>query len=382
MDIGIEKDGWGRGATLFLALLAAFTLLTVPAPSAVGAEGYVDNRARSPHFVGGEFKNGRESDKSYWKLLWMRLTTDYDDWPHWRESSPGPAPPARVEGDQIRVTTVNHSTVLIQTHGYNIITDPIYAESCSPVPFSGFKRVRQPGVRFYQLPKIDLVLISHDHYDHLDLPTVRRLVARDNPRIFLGLGVGRHLLDLQARVTELDWWQGAQVTDDFSLTFVPVQHFSGRTLFDTFSTLWGGFVLEIGERKIYFGGDSGYANHYKETFARFGPMDLALLPIGAYSPQSFFGYAHLDPRQAVQAHTDLHSGKSIGVHYGTFRLTAEGIDEPVKALARERERAGLPAGDFITADFGQAVVLKSMPSKASRPTITAGRHEGEESDGR
>ena len=243
----------------------------------------------------------------------------------------------RVSGSEIRATFINHSTVLIQTGGYNIITDPIYSERCSPVSFLGPKRVRNPGIRFDDLPKIDVIIISHDHYDHLDLPTVERLVARDHPKIYLGLGVGERL-DSMHNVTELDWWQRVEVGKDFYLSFVPVQHFSGRTLWDRNSTLWGGFVLEIGKRKIYFGGDSGYADHYKQTFEKFGAMDLALLPVGGYAPRDFMSFAHLDPRQAVQAHLDLHSRQSIGIHFGTFQLTSESMDEPIQLLDERKRR--------------------------------------------
>lgn len=317
---------------------------------------YSDERSRSPHFIDGRFTNGIETDKTWWDFIKMRISTEYAEWPEWIDSPYGPVPTEKVRGNEIRVTHINHSTVLIQTGGFNILTDPIYSDRASPFPFMGPKRVLNPGIRFDDLPKINVVIISHDHYDHLDLPTIERLVARDNPKILLGLGVGERL-DSMNNVKELDWWEKVEIAKDFSLTFVPVQHFSGRTPFDRFSTLWGGFVIEIGKRKIYFGGDSGYANHYKKTFEKFGPLDLSLLPIGGYEPQSFMGFAHLNPKEAVQAHLDLRSRKSIGIHYGTFQLTAESIDEPINLLAKERDLAGLKEGAFITLEHGQPVVL-------------------------
>ncbi len=323
------------------------------------ASTYTDQRARSPHFKDGEFRNGSELSRSFWSFLKMRMHTDYAKWPDWVDSPYGPRPPGRVSGSEIRATFINHSTVLIQTGGYNIITDPIYSERCSPVSFLGPKRVRNPGIRFDDLPKIDVIIISHDHYDHLDLPTVERLVARDHPKIYLGLGVGERL-DSMHNVTELDWWQRVEVGKDFFLSFVPVQHFSGRTLWDRNSTLWGGFVLEIGKRKIYFGGDSGYADHYKQTFEKFGAMDLALLPVGGYAPRDFMSFAHLDPKQAVQAHRDLHSRQSIGIHFGTFQLTSESIDEPITLLAKESAAAGLKKGAFITLGFGKSLVIPAL----------------------
>ncbi len=321
---------------------------------------YADERSRSPHFKEGAFRNGAAVTKSLWDYFKVRIKTEYAKWPEWVESPYGAKPAAKVLENELRVTLINHSTLLIQTCGLNILTDPIYSERASPFSFIGPKRVRNPGIRFDDLPKIDIVIISHDHYDHLDLPTIKRLAVRDNPKIFLGLGVGKHL-DSVNNVRELDWWEKVDVAPHLSLTFVPVQHFSGRTLFDRYSTLWGGFVLETGHRKIYFGGDSGYAEHYKKTFERFGPMDLSLLPIGGYAPRSFMGFAHLDPKQAVQAHLDLHSRKSIGIHYGTFQLTAESIDEPAELLAKERKIAGLRADEFITAAHGEVVVLSGHP---------------------
>ena len=326
-----------------------------------GSTTYVNERDRSPHFKDGKFSNGIEPDKSWWDLIVSKVKDDWSAWPDWVESPYGSIPPKKVHGSDIRVTPINHSTVLIQTGGYNILTDPIYSESCSPIPFT-LKRVRNPGIRFEELPKIDVVIISHDHYDHLDLPTINRIVARDHPKIYLGLGVGERL-ESMTNVKELDWWEGTVVGKNFSLFFVPVQHFSGRTPFDQYSTLWGGFVLEINGRKIYFGGDSGYASHYKDTFDKFGPMDVSLLPIGGYAPRHFMAFPHLDPKQAVQAHQDLRSRKSIGIHFGTFRLTAERIDEPIELLAKETKMAGLKEEDFIAAEFGDPVVLPGPPTK-------------------
>ena len=151
----------------------------------------------------------------------------------------------------------------------------------------------------------------------------------------------------------MDWWEEFTISEKFKLHFVEVQHFSGRSLWDRNSTLWGGFVLEVADRKIYFGGDSGYGGHYRKTFERFGAMDLSLLPIGAYSPREFMGPVHLDPRQAVQAHKDLKSKKSIGMHFGTFQLTAESIDEPVNLLRQESRDADLKENEFVALEPGQ-----------------------------
>jgi L-ascorbate metabolism protein UlaG (beta-lactamase superfamily) len=321
------------------------------------ARSYIDDRERSSHFRDHRFRNAKQMTTNLWSFLKMRRNTPYAVWPDWVEADPGPAPPERVADTEIRATLINHSTVLLQTGGYNIITDPIYSYRASPFSFLGPHRVRNPGIRFEDLPPIDAILISHDHYDHLDLPTVSRLLHRDRPKVFLGLGVGRRLKSMD-RVTELDWWERVEAGRDFKVSFVPVQHFSGRTLTDRLSTLWGGFVLEIAGRKIYFAGDTGYASHFAQTYERFGAMDLSLLPIGAYSPRSFMGFVHIDPREAVQAHLDLRSRKSLAIHYGTFQQTAEPIDEPIELLTKEKELAGLWEEDFAVTEFGQPLTIR------------------------
>lgn len=304
-------------------------------------------------FTNGKFHNSVKSNKSLGAFLKMRMNAEYAKWPKWVESIPGPAPAKRVEGDNIVYILINHSTVLIQAGGFNILTDPIYSKRCSPVTFAGPQRVRNPGITFEDLPKIDVIIISHNHYDHLDLPTINKIVSRDNPKLFMGLGVSKSMAS-KKKVFEMDWWQRIEVANNFTLTFVPVQHFSGRGLFDRNKTLWGGYVLEIAGNKIYFGGDSGYADHYKQTYEKFGAMDLSFLPIGAYAPRDFMAYAHMDPKQSVQAHRDLRSKKSIGMHYGTFQLTAEAIDEPAELLRKEAKIAGLSPEEFTTIEFGKA----------------------------
>lgn len=178
------------------------------------------------------------------------------------------------------------------------------------------------------------------------------LIKRDNPKLYMGLGVASRL-PVSAQSVELDWWQSSRVADGFKLWFLDVQHFSGRTLADRNSTLWGGFMLEINGKKLYFGGDSGYADHYQRTYDHFGPVDIAFLPIGAYAPRSFFKPIHLNPTEAVQAHQDLHARLSIGMHYGTFQLSAEPREEPVQRLASAREKAGVSEAAFVTLEIGK-----------------------------
>ena len=342
-----------RGWTMPLAAIpAVFPLAMISILSCASTHPSFIERARSPQFRDGKFHNTAELEsKGMWDAIKMRLSTDWADWPEQAKTTVDTAPVGRVDGDEVRVTFINHATMLIQSNSYNILTDPVYAERSSPFSFAGPKRVHGPGIAFENLPKIDVVIISHDHYDHLDTETIAKLAARDAPKIFVGLGVGERL-DETERVIEMDWWEKHDVAEDFVVHFVEVQHFSGRGLSDWFSTLWGGYVLEIGTKKIYFGGDSGYGEHYNKTHQKFGPMDLSFLPIGAYAPRDFMWPAHMDPAQSVKAHLDLRSKKSIGMHYGCFQLTAEPLGEPVELLKSEAKRAGLKDEEFTVLQVG------------------------------
>ncbi len=326
------------------------------------ASGSKDVRSNSKHFDGRQFNNEQENVKSFWSFLRMRISTTYAKWPIWVESDYGKISAERVEGSMVHITLINHSTVLIQTEGLNILTDPVYSKRVSPLTWAGPKRVRNPGVRFEDLPKIDVVLISHDHYDHLDVATIQRLAATHNPRFYVGLGVKKHL-GLQAQVFEMDWWSSSEYSMKLKIHFAQVQHFSGRGLFDRNSTLWGGFILETPQRKIYFGGDAGYSSAYTQTFEKFGPMDISLLPIGAYEPHDFMKYAHMNPAEAVQAHIDLQSNLSIGIHYGTFQLTAEPIDAPQQQLQEALRERQLRNNAFIAPAFGITTKLDARSAK-------------------
>lgn len=300
-------------------------------------------------------------------LKWM-LTRKPARWPKWVASTPGPAPPEAAEPGQIRWVVVNHSTVLIQVDGFNLLLDPIWSMRCSPLPWAGPRRVRAPGLRFEDLPPIDVVAVSHNHYDHCDLPTLERLAKRHDAVAITGAG-NRDLLAGAGfeRVVELDWWQqhtlqpvsegggAANGHHTVELHFVPTQHFSARGLLDRNRTRWGGFVLETSRGPIYFGADTGYRREiFRSVRERFGEPVLSFLPIGAYEPRWFMGPVHMDPAEAVQAHQDLGSAQSVGIHFGTFQLTDEGIDEPVIELERARLAAGVGELEFVVPEFGIA----------------------------
>jgi len=313
----------------------------------------------SPNFKDGIFHNldpNKNRKKGFFRFLSMRLTTDWSDWPDWVSTDEVDNLNSRESSEKIKVSWINHSTFLIQTQGLNIITDPIFSERASPVSFAGPKRVHKPAISLANLPKIDIVIISHDHYDHLDLDSINTIIKRDNPKVYLGLGVKKRL-ENQSNIIELDWWQSRKFNEITTIHFVPVQHFSGRTLSDRNSTLWGGFVLEVGGRKIYFGGDTGYGNHFKQVFNEFGEMDVSFLPIGAYAPRSFMKYMHMNPEDAVKAHNDLNSKKSIGMHFETFQMTAEPRDEPRNILSDVLKKYQINDGNFISPILGQTLTF-------------------------
>jgi L-ascorbate metabolism protein UlaG (beta-lactamase superfamily) len=303
---------------------------------------------------------------------------------------------------EILITLINHSTFLIQAgpasshraragaagrshatwalgagrHGVNVLTDPVWSMRASPVQWAGPARVHAPGVPFDQLPAIDVVLVSHNHYDHMDLPTLRRLQTRFEPRLVTTLG-NKAYLEARGftRVTELGWWDSVagrlpreDAADPLSdaadsqhppieIVATPAQHFSSRTLFDRNRTLWAGFVCTLAGRRVFFTGDSGYAAHFAAVGARLGALDAALVPIGAYEPRWFMSAAHMNPDEAVRAHLDLGSALSVAMHFGCFQLTDEAIDEPVRALEAARERHGVAASEFRVLQPGETVAI-------------------------
>ncbi|HEX8410066.1 MAG TPA: MBL fold metallo-hydrolase [Thermoanaerobaculia bacterium] len=288
---------------------------------------------KSDHFDGKRFHNLQPTRHAGFRDMVKWLTNrDEGKWEKWREITPAAPPPRRVAGGELRVTWVNHSTFLIQTENVNLLTDPIWSERCSPVQWAGPKRHHAPGIRFEDLPPIDAVLISHNHYDHMDAPTLARL-----PRAQTFVGLGNSALLKGA--TDLDWWESAPVANGVRVHCVPAQHFSSRGLTDRDANLWCGFVLETPHGAIYFAGDTGFGPHFAMIRERFGPMRLALLPIGAFRPEWFMCSVHISPRDAVRAAAALEAQVSIPMHFSTFHLGDDGQDEPAEVLRRELESA-------------------------------------------
>ena len=255
----------------------------------------------SDHFDGRRFFNpGSDAQpRGFGGVIRWMATRERGVWRRYREEMAGDPPPRRVA--DMRVTFVNHATVLIQTAGRNVLTDPVWSERVSPVRRVGPRRVRPPGIRFEDLPQIDAVLISHNHYDHMDLATLGRLSRRDRPSIFSGLG-NRALLASRgiANAIELDWWEASEIGRGLSVTSVPVQHFSGRGPSDRNATLWTGFVVSGSSGDVFFAGDTGYGPHFARIRERFPRLRLAVLPIGAYRPEWFMSPVHETPAEAIQ----------------------------------------------------------------------------------
>lgn len=301
------------------------------------------------HFDGQRFRNLAPTthkglrDLLKWQLNRPRTTP-------WVAPAAAPFEPLaeRVQGSELRVTYINHATLLLQLHGLNILTDPLWSERASPFSFAGPKRHHPPGLTLDQLPPIDLVLVSHNHYDHLDLWSLRELAQRfPAARAVTGLGNGALIAACGfAAVEEIDWWQALPLGDDLTLHGVPVQHWSARSRKDTNQTLWLGFVIDSPHGPLLFPGDSGLGNEFRLIRERFGAFRFAALPIGAYEPRWFMREHHMNPDDAVQAHLQLAARTSMAIHFATFRLTDEAQFAPLQALSRALAERGIDPQQF------------------------------------
>ena len=336
----------------FFAALAALLLLAAAhAQAPRTADGFQNNY---PH-------PGRQS---FWAWKWQQL----------RDGVPQPPPggwnlPAtKIDPEALRaavnnpsVTWIGHATVLVRMAGKTVLFDPIFSDRASPLPFAGPRRIVPLPIDIPELPKIDVVMISHNHYDHLDEDSVLRLAAmpQGSPRFLVPLGLKAWFIERGiTRVDEYDWWQSA-IEGPLTITLVPVQHWSRRTLTDTNETLWGGWVVEGEGLRIIHTGDTGYSKDFRDIGERFGGFDMAFLPIGAYAPRWFMQTMHLDVAEAVQVRADLGATRAIGIHWGTFEsLGDEPLDEPPLQLARERAAHGLAPEDFDVLKIGETRMLR------------------------
>lgn len=313
----------------------------------------------SDHFNGKKFFNPhqRAPHKASQVIKWM-FNRKKGAWKKIDSAEPGAVPPALVNTG-IRITFVNHSTFLIQADGLNILTDPIWSKRTGPVEWAGPMRMRPPGLDLESIPKIDLILISHNHWDHLDIKTLKKLENRDHPAIITSLGVSKFLQrEGLTKTTDLDWWDETLVRDGISVQAVPAQHFSGRGIFDRDATLWSGLVLKRPAGNIYFAGDTGYnVSTFKEIGARCSPIAVALIPIGAYKPEWFMSPIHCSPHEAVKIHQECRASVSIASHFGTFGLADDGEFDPPNALRDAISQSGIDSKAFLIPEEGEALVF-------------------------
>lgn len=266
------------------------------------------------------------------------------------------------------LTWVGHATFLLQVEGLNVLTDPVFSHRVSPFRFAGPERLAPLGLTLQELPPIDLVLLSHNHYDHLDEAAVKTLV-RDHPQItfVVPLGVKQWFTARGiSRVVELDWWQDCTV-GAAKVSVLPAQHFSGRGPFDRNATLWCSLLLEIGGKKIYFAGDTGYSKDFADIGTAHPGIDLALLPIGAYEPNWFMRSVHVNPEEAVRIFQDLGARHAAAMHWGTFRLTLEALDEPPQRLTRALAADGIAAERFFVMQHGETRHIDSLFTRSPPP---------------
>ena len=339
---------------LIIAIPATFITIgiSLSAPTYKGPE--------SDHFDGKKFVNpGNIKANGLREVFKWMINRKRGEWKPDFSERYGPRPLER-ENENIRITFVNHSTFLIQVDGLNILTDPVWSTRVSPFSWAGPKRMRLPGLKLEQLPTIHLVLLSHNHYDHLDILTMLTIFGAHHPKIIVPLGVKQFLDEKWIKGSvEMDWWQEQTVTEKVSVESVPAQHFSGRGALDRDKTLWCGYVINTTKGKIYFAGDTGYnENTFKEISEKVGPIKLSLLPIGAYHPRWFMSPIHTSPDEAVKIHIDVKSGISIGSHFGTFPLADEGYEEPKTDLREALRQFNISQEKFITLQEGQPFIVE------------------------
>ena len=313
--------------------------------------------------------------KSFFSFLWMRMNTDWVDVSQANLVPQEPVDSKRLaqvnQPQEIQVTWLGHSCFLVQSDGFNLLTDPVFSERASPVSFAGPKRYTEPAIKINELPKIDAVVISHNHYDHLDLDSIELLEKHFDPQWYVPLKNGSLLESASVpkqRIYELDWWEQAEFKNSvqaISMIATPAQHWSARGLFDRNEMLWASWVIKIGSSTIFFGGDTGYQPKiFKAIGQKYGPFDIGLIPIGAYAPRSFMRYAHVNPSEAVNIHLDIKSKQSFGAHWGTFPLTAEPVMEPVQKLKESLLKNKLKQESFIAPILGKTYQVFNPKNQA------------------
>lgn len=313
---------------------------------------------RSDHFNGKTFFQSHHDHAVRRLDFWRwRLTAKPRPWPAHVALAAQPPPPAPRVGE-IVATWIGHATFLLQTPHGNLLTDPHFSERASPFAWAGPRRAHPPAVALDALPRIDAVLLSHDHYDHCDLGSLRALATQHDP-VFVA-PLRHHDLLMQAgahHIVELDWWQTHALNASLAVTLTPTKHWSNRLGRPRNYRLWGGFFVRA-SRAVWFVGDTGYDGEiFRAVRQHCGAPDLALVPIGAYEPRWFMAPMHINPAEAVQLHREVGALRSVGMHWGTFQLTDEARDDPPAALAVAREAAGVRSDEFLVITPGESVVV-------------------------
>jgi L-ascorbate metabolism protein UlaG (beta-lactamase superfamily) len=303
---------------------------------------------------------GHRGEAGFRELLKWQMNGNRARWPERVDNRKYPHPPVRVHGNEMLATWIGHSTVLLQTAGLNILTDPFLSDRASPLSFAGPRRVRPPALTAKTLPPIDIILLSHNHYDHMDLAALRDISRHHAPHVVTPYGNARWIKGAgkNFRVDELHWGQSVE-SGVFRVHLTPALHWSKRGLFDANTALWGAFLMETPGGPVYFAGDTGYGEgatfrHIRENF---GPPRLSLLPIGAYEPRWFMQPQHMNPDEAVKAHMHLESTTSLAIHHGTIQLTDESIDAPVRALGEALAERSIDPARFLVPDPGEVVTI-------------------------
>lgn len=316
-------------------------------------EGAVSDHFNGLRFFDPEFTSER-GPLDFWR---WQLTRDRGAWPDQAPSPFSDKPPRRVDGNNLRVTLVGHASFLVQAGRLNLLLDPVWSERASPFTFVGPRRVNDPGIAFDNLPPIDAVLVSHGHYDHLDVTTLSALATPHKPRVIAPLGNDAAILDTSPglAVETHDWGAEVVLSPQVKVTLAPMRHWSARGITDRNKALWASFVIETPAGRIYHVGDSGYGDgiYFRAAREQYGPFKLALLPIGAYEPRWFMHENHMNPEEAVKAYRDSGAEYALAHHFGTFNMADDAFDAPPEALDAALKAAGIPADRFGRLKPGQ-----------------------------
>ncbi|MDA3884899.1 MAG: MBL fold metallo-hydrolase [Candidatus Delongbacteria bacterium] len=376
-----------RSKLKILLIITVILIITSTFLTCCSSSRFIDSEKnyKSDHFDGEKFFNQEKREHSendqtrkkrsswkmfgYWTSGWLFGFDDWPEWPYFTEDSlslkiqnNNPKPVENAGSGEIIITPVGHSTFLIQLSNINILIDPQWSDRASPVSFKGPVRHHLPGINFDDLPKIDVVLVSHNHYDHLDMSTLEDLTDRGSELAVTGLGNAEMIMDTGFKIVhEFDWWEKIKISDEVDIYVVPSQHFSSRSLWDRNETLWCGFVISYNGEYIYFSGDTGYGKYFKQIKDKFSPIRAAILPISPYrnNDDTFrTGSIHMNPFEITAAHLDLDPEFSIACHYNVFQLGPLSYGQAASDLQKKLLKRDIPKDKFLFPELGVPIILK------------------------